>query len=348
LANTDQIVHIPEVLYHWRSVSGSTARDIDEKDYAHFAAKKAIEAHLESNCIEASLEPVDRYYWRPRYKLSNPKVAVIIPSRDRVKLLKECIESIRAKTKYSNYHLVIADNDSSEEATRSYFEDLASSGVEIVSTPGKFNFSRIANLAIAERKEDIICLLNNDTTVINEKWLDELVMHAQRDEIGPVGAKLLYPHDHVQHAGIVLGIGGIGSEAFKFIHKTDDGYIHRAFLIGNYSAVTGACMAFRKTVWKSVGGFDEENTPNAYSDVDFCLRCGENGYRSVFTPFAQLYHAESASRGPDESEEFRRAEAYMRSRWSDRIANDPYYNPNLTLDREDFTFAELPRGYSTL
>lgn len=347
-AKTDQIVHIPEVLYHWRSVSGSTARDIDEKDYAHLAAKKVIEAHFKTSGIEATLEPVDRYYWRPRYRFSNPKVAIIIPSRDRVELLKECVESIQAKTKYSNYHLVIADNDSREESTRSYFAALESSGVEIVSAPGKFNFSRIANLAINERNENIICLLNNDTTVINEEWLDELVMHAQRDEIGPIGAKLLYPHDHVQHAGIVLGIGGIGSEAFKFIHKTDDGYIHRAFLIGNYSAVTGACMAFRKSVWESVVGFDEENTPNAYSDVDFCLRCGENGYRSLFTPFAQLYHAESASRGPDESEEFKRAETHMRSRWNDKITNDPYYNPNLTLAREDFTFAELPRGYSTL
>jgi GT2 family glycosyltransferase len=174
-----------------------------------------------------------------------------------------------------------------------------------------------------------------------------MAMHACREEIGIVGAKLLFPHDHVQHAGIVLGIGGIGSEAFKYIHKTDDGYIHRAFLIGNYSAVTGACMLFRKSVWEELDGLNQNDTPNAYSDVDFCLRCQEKGYRILFTPFAQLYHHESASRGPENSEAFQTAMDYMRQRWANRIQRDPYYNPNLTLEREDFTLAFPPRNYST-
>ncbi len=345
--NPKQIIHIPEVLYHWRSVSGSTARDIDEKSYAHNAAKKAIEDHFKRNKIPATLEPVDRYYWRPRYKHTNPTVAIIVPTRDRVELLQECIESINTKTTYQNFQIVVADNDSSEETTHNYFDTLRSSGIEVFKTPGKFNYSRINNAAIHSRSEDVICLLNNDTTVINPEWLEELVMQSVRAEIGPVGAKLLYPHDHVQHAGIVLGIGGIGSEAFKFIHKTDDGYIHRAFLIGNYSAVTGACMVFRKSVWEVVRGFNEDNTPNAYSDVDFCLRCGENGYRSLLTPFSLLYHSESASRGPDDSGEFEKATNYMYRRWGDKIKRDPFYNPNLTLEREDFTFAQRPRDYST-
>ncbi len=341
-----QIIHIPEVLYHWRSIAGSTAKDIGEKSYAHNAARNAIEDHFSRKGIQATLEPVDRFYWRPRYIHANPSVAIIIPTRDRIELLKECIDSIRSKTNYQNYQIVIANNDSADESTFQYFNELRTSGIDIVDTPGEFNFSRIVNAATRSREEEIICLLNNDTTVIDDSWLDELVMHAVRDEIGPVGAKLLYPHDHVQHAGIVLGIGGIGSEAFKFIHKTDDGYIHRAFLIGNYSAVTGACMAFRRSVWESVNGFNEQDVPNAYSDVDFCLRCGEKGYRSLFTPFAQFYHAESASRGPDDSDEFENATAYMRTRWRDKIAKDPFYNPNLTIDREDFTLAPQSRDYS--
>lgn len=347
-AKPEQIRHIPEVLYHWRSISGSTAKDIGEKGYAHSAARCAIEDHFLATGVTASLEPVDRYYWRPKYDTPKPCVAIIIPTRDRIELLKNCINSIRSNTNYPSYKIVIANNQSEERESIDYFNELKSGGTEIVDTPGVFNFSRINNQVIQSINEELVCLLNNDTTIINGDWLDELAMHATREGIGPVGAKLLYPHDHVQHAGIVLGIGGIGSEAFKFIHKTDDGYIHRAFLIGNYSAVTGACMAIRRSIWAEVGGFNETDTPNAYSDVDFCLRCQEHGYRSLFTPFAQLYHAESASRGPDDSREFQIASTYMKNRWGSAIKRDPYYNPNLTLDREDFTLAQQPRDYSTL
>ena len=343
----NRIRHIPEVLYHWRSISGSTARDIDEKSYAHEAAGKALADYFENQEIDASLEPVDRFYWRPVYKHSAPAVAVIIPTRDRIDLLKTSVESVLSKTGYPNYRIVIADNESEDPETLRYLRSVEERGVETIRITGEFNFSRINNLAIKPRNEDIICLLNNDTRVINASWLDELVMHSVRPAIGPVGAKLMFPHDHVQHAGIVLGIGGIGSEAFKYIHKSDDGYIHRAFLIGNYSAVTGACMAVRRSVWEEIGGFDEENTPNAYSDVDFCLRCSDAGYRSVFTPFAQLVHEQSASRGPENSRQFEATVKYMQIRWGDKIANDPYYSPNLSLEREDFTLAFPPRGYAT-
>ncbi|MAM91495.1 MAG: glycosyl transferase family 2, partial [Opitutaceae bacterium] len=338
----DRIRHIPEVLYHWRSISGSTARDIGEKSYAHEAARKALEDYFQHQNVDASLEPVDRFYWRPVYGHSTPSVAIIIPTRDRLDLVKTCIESVLTNTDYSNFRVVVADNDSIEEETLQYLDYAKKEGVDAMQIPGEFNFSRINNLAIASRNEEIVCLLNNDTRVINRSWLNELVMHAARSSVGPVGGKLLFPHDHVQHAGIVLGIGGIGSEAFKFIHKSDDGYIHRAFLVGNYSAVTGACLAVRKSVWNEVGGFDEKNTPNAYSDVDFCLRCSEKGYRSVFTPFAQLVHEQSASRGPDNSPEFKTAISYMQNRWKEAIARDPYYNPNLSLEREDFTLAFPP------
>lgn len=342
-----RIRHIPEVLYHWRSISGSTAIDIDEKSYAHEAARKALKDYFRARNIDASLEAVDRFYWRPVYKHSTPSVAIIVPTRDRADLLKTCIESIQTTTNYPHYRIVIADNESTDPETLEYLEKAEQSGDETIRIPGEFNFSRINNLAISSIDEEIICLLNNDTRVINESWLNELVMHAVRPSIGPVGAKLLFPHDHVQHAGIVLGIGGICSEAFKFIHKSDDGHIHRAFLVGNYSAVTGACMVMRKSVWREVGGFDEQNTPNAYSDVDFCLRCSENGYRSVFTPFAQLTHEQSASRGPENSPAFDDAVSYMKKRWGDKIARDPYYNPNLSLEHENFTLSFPPRGYTT-
>lgn len=344
-----QIRHIPEVLYHWRSIEGSTAMDIGEKNYAHTAAGKAIEDHLSRIGKAATLEPVDRYYWRPRYSIPEPAplIAIVIPTKDHIDLLETCIDSIQSKTSYPNFQIVVADNDSEDPSSLEYFEEIQKRGIEVFRIPGKFNFSKINNSIISDRSESLICLLNNDTTIINEDWLDEMVMHACRDEIGIVGAKLLFPHDHVQHAGIVLGIGGIGSEAFKYIHKTDDGYIHRAFLIGNYSAVTGACMLFRKSIWEELHGLNEDETPNAYSDVDFCLRCQEKGYRILFTPFAQLYHHQSASRGQDSSEALQSSTKYMQKRWGSYIQRDPYYNPNLTWEREDFTLTFPPRDYST-
>ncbi len=347
------IRHIPEVLYHWRSITGSTAKDIGEKDYAHEAAGKALENRFSRIGISATLEPVDRFYWRPRYAIPrpNPEIAIIIPTRDQIEHLRNCIDGILTQSTYPRFKIVIANNDSQEPATFEYFEEVQKSGVEIFDAPGEFNFAKINNDAIRNRNETLICLLNNDTTIDSPEWLEELAMHACRKEIGPVGAKLLYPHGHVQHAGIVLGIGGVASEAFKRIHKTDDGYIHRVFLIGNYSAVTGACMMFRKSVWEEVGGLNENDIPNAFGDVDFCLRGKQLGYRTLFTPFALLTHHESESRGddlrPEKIEAFKKAVSYMETTWTEAIRQDPYYNPNLTLQREDFTLAFPPRGYST-
>ncbi|MCH6255811.1 glycosyltransferase [Puniceicoccaceae bacterium K14] len=348
-----QIVHIPEVLYHWRIIEGSTATDINEKDYAHQAAGKVLKSHFKRKGLQVTLRPVERFYWKPDYPLPEvtPKVSIIIPTRDREDLLRKCIESITTKTKYQNYEIIIADNESASPKTLAYFEEIRSSRIQVLKVPGKFNFNALNNQAIEHSDADVVCLLNNDITVINENWLDELVSHASRLEIGVVGAKLYYPHNHVQHAGIVMGIGGVASEAFKRIHKSDDGYIHRACLVGNYSAVTAACMAFRRSVWKEVGGLNETEVPNAFGDVDFCLRIGQKGYRCLFTPFAELYHFESASRGddiaPEKIEAFKVAVKHMESTWADVIKNDPYYNRNLTLQREDFTFTFPPRGYST-
>lgn len=348
-----QIQHIPEVLYHWRAISGSTATDIDEKNYAHQAGGQAIKSHLDRKGISAHLSPIDRFYWRVHYQLPQPLplVSIVIPTRDRADLLEACIASIQEKTTYAYFEIVVADNDSQDTNTLRLFERLEEAGVRIVPCPGPFNYSAIVNKAVAAARGTIICTLNNDTTIIEPTWLEEMVSHASRLAIGTVGAKLLYPHDHLQHAGIVLGLGGIASEAFKKIHVSDDGYIHRACLVSGYSAVTGACMTFRKAVWSELGGFNETDTPNAYSDVDFCLRASQKGYRTLFTPFASLYHHESASRGPETNPEkqaaFEKAYRFMESTWADEIAADPFYNRNLTLRREDFSFCEYPRDYPT-
>jgi len=346
-----QIVHIPEVLYHWRKLGGSTARDIGDKDYAHEAGRRALADHFKRRGRAVSLLPVDRHYWRVKHALPQPapRAALVIPTRDRLDLLAPCVEAIRERTKYPAYRLVVADNDSREPETLDFLERLEREGALVVRCPGPFNFASINNRAIEAAEADIVCLVNNDVTPINPEWLEELVSQASRLEIGAAGSKLFYPHEHVQHAGVVMGLGGVASEAFKKIHRSDDGHSHRSMLVGNYSAVTGACMAFRKSVWEEAGGFRETDVPNAFGDIDFCLRLGEASYRILFTPFAELCHLENASRGDDLEEgkrdAFEKAVAYMERRWKAVIERDPFYNPNLTLEREDFSYTFPPRGY---
>lgn len=348
-----EIVHIPEVLYHWRAIDGSTAHNLGDKDYAYEAGKRALKSYLDRKGIQATLHPIANSYWRVQYPIpqASPKVSIIIPTRDRLDLLKPCVESILEKTSYSNFEIVIVDNDSTEESTLRYFDSITGPNIRILKICGPFNFNALNNAAIKSVSTEIVCLMNNDITVISEGWLEELVSHALRIEVGIVGPKLLFPHDHVQHAGVILGIGTVASEAFKGIHKDDDGYIHRACLTGNFSALTAACMLFRKNIWQEIGCLDEVNTPNAFGDIDFCLRAREAGYRCVFTPHAQLYHHESASRGSDldhdKIEAFKAAVSYMKKRWHHSIENDPYYNPNLTFDRADFTLTFPPRAYPT-
>ncbi len=345
-----QIIHIPEILYHWRDIEGSTAQNLDQKSYANAAQKKAIESHLARLEVNATIESVDGFDWKINYAIPHPapRVSIIIPTKDRIDLLKPCIDSILEKTNYQNYEIVIVDNASQRAETLTYFEKIKPiNSIRILKDEGEFNYSRINNDAIATCESELICLLNNDTEVISPCWLREMVQHGIRKEIGVVGAKLLYPHDHVQHGGVIMGIGGIAAHAFKLLHRSDDGHIHRAHLVSGYSATTGACMLFRKKTWKGLGGFDEENLPVSYNDVDFCLRANAKGLRTIVTPFALLYHKESESRGsptssPERSVEFQRESSYMRSKWSDIIKRDPYYNPNLTQDREDFSYKTAP------
>ena len=340
-----EIVHIPDILYHWRSIQGSTAFELDEKNYASAAQKRTIETHLERIGVKGCLESVEGLHWRVIYDLPDkiPTVSIIILTKDRIDLLKPCVESILDKTDYGNYRIIIVDNGSSDKATIEYLDKLSDNPkIRVRRDDQPFNFSVLNNRAIDEAQSDLVCLLNNDTEVISSDWLREMVSHAIRPEIGVVGAKLLFPHEHVQHAGVVMGIGGVAGHAFKFLHKDDDGYIHRAKIVSCFSAVTGACMMFEKKLWQDLGGLDDENLPISYNDIDFCLRAREKGLRSLHTPFALLYHKESESRGdPNESRQkaqFESESQFMYRKWGYVIQNDPYYNPNLTLQKEDFTY----------
>ncbi len=340
-----EIVHIPEALYHWRSIASSTADNLDAKDYAYQAQRKAIQSHLDRIGVQAPIESVAGLHWRLRYPLPTPqpRVSIVIPTKDRLDLLKPCVESVLQKTAYRNYEILVVDNASQDPETIQYLQALSNNRrISVTRDPGPFNYSALNNHAIRTTGAQVICLLNNDTEVIAPQWLDELVSHAIRPGIGAVGAKLLFPHQHVQHCGVVMGIGGVAAHAFKFLHRDDDGYIHRAQLVSGYSAVTGACMAFEKRLWEELEGLDEVNLPISYNDVDFCLRAAQRGYRNLVTPFALLYHKESETRGDSQSpiaqSQFQKESDYMQKKWASIIARDPYYNPNLSKEKEDFSY----------
>lgn len=271
-----------------------------------------------------------------------PLVSIIIPTRDGVRLLRECVESIVNNTTYESWEIVIADNDSADPETFEYFESLGSDErISIVRCSGPFNYSRINNQAVLSSKGDVLVLLNNDIQVIAPDWLSSLVRHTMRPEVGAVGAKLIYPSGQVQHAGVVLGLGGLAGHAHRFLDRDEPGYCARAIVTQNVSAVTGACLAMRRSTYLEAGGLDEANLAVAYNDVDLCLRIGELGYLIVFEPASLLYHHESVSRGADDSpEKMRRLQMetlYMKKRWSNKIKNDPCYNPNLSPRFEDFS-----------
>jgi O-antigen biosynthesis protein len=282
-------------------------------------------------------------------KEPHPLVSIIIPSRDGYGLLRRCIESIRSKTDYSPYELIIVDNQSADADMLAYLADLEKSGIaRILRYDAPFNWAGIHNFSVPLANGDLICLLNDDIEVIASEWLGEMVSHALRSEIGVVGAKLLYEDDTIQHAGIILGMWGLGAgHAHRHLPGDALGYRGRAALVQNISAVTGACMTFRKALFETVGGMDDRYLPTSYNDVDFCLRVLEKGYRNVWTPYAVLHHYESKTRGLDDTAVKQRraySELYhFHHRWGRFISRDPYYNPNLTLASEDFSLASPPR-----
>ena len=349
-----QIRHIPAVLYHWRAVRGSTARAFGEKDYASLAARKAIQDHLDRIGVAATAEPgAAPWLHRVRYRLPEPAplVSLIIPTRDGLSLLRACVESIRARTDYPNYELIVVDNQSIEPQTHSYLLELEKSGAaRVLRHPQPFNYSEINNLAAREARGELLGFLNNDLEVIDGGWLRELASQAMRKEIGAAGAKLLFQGDSVQHAGIILGLGvdRIAGTPHRGMGRGAFGHFGRAAVIQDFSAVSAACLVMRKQVFEEVRGFDAVNLAVSYNDVDLCLRLREHGYRVVWTPYAELYHKESATRGSDLTAEkrtrFLSEVAYMRKRWGDQLLNDPCFNPNLSLDSDAFLLAVPPRS----
>jgi GT2 family glycosyltransferase len=281
-----------------------------------------------------------------RYTLSLPDpaplVSIIIPTKNQFKLLKQCIDSLLEKTSYPHFELLVIDNQSNDPVALEYLEQLASlKNIRVLHYPHTFNYSAINNFATKQAKGSLIALLNNDTEIIHPDWLTEMVIHACRLEIGCVGAKLIYPDGSIQHGGVILGIYGTASHAHKHFPNEHTGYFNRLITVHNVSAVTAACLVMRKDVFNQVGGFDEVNLKVAYNDVDLCLKVLEQGYRNLWTPYAELIHHESKSRGKKRSwwqrRKLNKEGLFLKKKWGDLLLNDPAYNPNLTLNREDFS-----------
>ena len=350
--SASEIGHIPKILYHWRAIPGSTALAPGEKNYAHLAGMKAIQSHLDRVGRYAKVEEIPGFSgnYRVVNHISDPPLAsIIIPTRDSLSLLTQCIDSIFDKTTYSNFEIVVVDNGSEEMETLEYFEHLKlDARVSVLRYDQPFNYSAINNFAVGQARGEVLVLMNNDIEVISPGWLEEMVSQAMREDIGAVGAMLYYPNETIQHAGILLGFnGGVAVNMYGFKPRGWLGQMIRGRLLQNYTAVTAACLAIKRSVFEKVGGFDERLAV-AYNDVDLCLRVRERGYRNLWTPFAEFYHHESASRGredsPEKQERFRREVTYMEERWSDLIADDPAYNPNLANSGEFCAFAFPPRS----
>ena len=342
-----KIVHIAKCLYFWRAHAKSVALDVSAKPYVVDAAKRAIAAHLGrlglSGTVEESVMPTT---YEIKYEIiGNPLISIIIPNKDHIDDLKKCVDSIYQKSSYTNFEIIIAENNSESENTFNYYEMLVKKhdNVKVVVWEKGFNYSAINNFAVSKAQGQYILLLNNDVEVINEDWLERMLMYAQRSDIGAVGAKLYYPDDTIQHAGVIVGLGGVAGHSHKYFPRTAPGYMCRACIAQNLSACTAACLMVRRDVYEQVNGLDEGYAV-AFNDVDFCMKVTDAGYRIVFTPYAELYHYESKSRGaedtPEKQQRFKEEIELFESRWKKQLkAGDPCYNKNLTLDSEDFRLA---------
>ncbi|MDQ6625298.1 MAG: glycosyltransferase family 2 protein, partial [Verrucomicrobiota bacterium] len=348
----EQIRHIPRILYHWRMAPGSLAEIPDAKPYAKEAARRALADHLERRAIAGHVEacPENIESHRVIYALPArpPLVTIIILTRDRVQLLRQCLRSIGDQTDYAPYEIVILDNGSTDPETLEFLEKVSTwMGVTVVRDDGEFNFSRLNNIAARHARGAILAFLNNDIEATNRGWLAEMVSHAARPEVGAVGARLWYPDGTLQHGGVVLGLGGVAGHAHHRVPHGHPGYFNRAFLQQNCGAVTAACMLTRTSVFEKLGGFDERNLSINFNDIDYCVRARSCGLQVVWTPYANLIHHESASRGhhstPEQQAEFRREATFMQGRHGDALLHDPFYSPNLSLRLPGFEIAFPPR-----
>lgn len=334
LEKTDRVYHIPKILYHWRMVPGSTAVGIDSKNYALARGKKALKESLERKKIKGTVEIAKGCpYYQIKYKVEGePKVSIIIPTRDMAEMTEKCLKSVLEKSTYKNYEVIVVNNNSKEQATFELFEKYKRlyDNFRVIDADIEFNYALINNMAVKESKGDYVVLLNNDVEVITPSWIELMLGYASQKHVGAVGAKLLYSDLTVQHGGVILGLG-VASHAF--MGSLGDAIVWggRLSVPYNYSAVTGACLMVSRKKWNEVGGL-EEKLKVGYNDIDFCLKLLDKGYYNVFVPMAELYHYESKSRGfdntPEKKARFDWEQDFMYKKWGERIKDDEFYNPN--------------------
>lgn len=349
VSNTNSIIHIPKILYHWRVNPNSTASDPFAKSYTAESGIKAVKEDLKRHHLNGTVESCSFHpnYYRIRYEIvGNPLVSILIPNKDHKVDLERCISSIIQKTTYTNYEIIVVENSSTDPEIFEYYDSLEQySNIKIVTyNPPKseFNYSAINNYGIQFTNGEHIIFLNNDIKIISPNWIEELLMFSQRNDIGAVGAKLYYPNDTIQHAGVIIGMCGLAGHAHRNFPRNSNGYFGRCNIQQNLSAVTAACLMMKKKIFLEIGGFDEADLKVAFNDIDLCMKVRKAGYLIVWTPFAEAYHYESISRGLEDTEEkqkrFQGEIMAFKKRWKKELEEgDPYYNPNLILENEDFS-----------
>ena len=338
----EKIAHVHKVLYHWRTHEKSTSDNPESKIYAFHAGRRAVEAHLQRLGIQAEVEETcDLGYYRVKYPvIGSPMVSILIPNKDQLQTLKKCLKSIWEKTEYTNYEILIIENNSTEKETFEFYKKIdGRHHVRVLYWDKEFNYSSINNFGAAQAKGEYLLLLNNDTEVITKGWMKELLSHCQRPEVGMVGAKLYFPDNTIQSAGTIIGMGGMADHAFVNMDRKKSGYMHRASIQVDMSGVTAACAMVKRSVYEEVHGLEEKLTV-AFNDVDLGLKIVTAGYLIVFDPYAELYHYESKSRGvnDEKKERHEREVKYTQEKWADFLAaGDPCYNQNLTLAKHNFS-----------
>ncbi len=338
----EKIAHVHKVLYHWRTHEKSTSDNPESKIYAFHAGRRAVEAHLQRLGIQAEVEETcDLGYYRVKYPvIGSLMVSILIPNKDQLQTLKKCLKSIWEKTEYTNYEILIIENNSTEKETFEFYKKIdGRHHVRVLYWDKEFNYSSINNFGAAQAKGEYLLLLNNDTEVITKGWMKELLSHCQRPEVGMVGAKLYFPDNTIQSAGTIIGMGGMADHAFVNMDRKKSGYMHRASIQVDMSGVTAACAMVKRSVYEEVHGLEEKLTV-AFNDVDLGLKIVTAGYLIVFDPYAELYHYESKSRGVNDEKKERHAREvkYTQEKWADFLAaGDPCYNQNLTLAKHNFS-----------
>lgn len=347
--NAREVLHVPEILYHWRTHKASTADNPASKMYAFEAGKRAIEANLERTETKGVVSHTqDLGFYRVKYPVQGkPLVSVIIPNKDEKETLQTCMEMLNSNTSYQNFEIIIIENNSTTDEIFRYYKELSKDPrIHLLRWGKEFNYSAINNFGVAHAKGEYLLFLNNDIKSINPDWMEELLGVCQRPEVGGVGAKLIYPDNTIQHAGCVVGMGGIAGHMFVDMPADRTGYLHKASLLQDMSAVTAACLMMKKEVFDEAGGFTEELAV-AFNDVDLCLKVRKNNHLIVYDPYAKLYHMESKTRGAEDSKEkvrrFQTEIEYMRCHWLDILKNgDPYYNKNLSLTKWNYSLKPIP------